>query len=215
MLSLAGRVTVVGELWGRRRVIPGLSSSPNPNTVQCSTLWSLICVRRLWLTTTNQGHNWFGDEWPSLGLTEEEFLIEYSKTLDKLADTHERYKNHQNLHVLHGFAKNSVLTCDDPSKAWIQCCSLHSNNGRWRRNQRLLHVWQASPIGLAQFFRRLSTKNVFFRREAKVPVELIRELNANFMRNISMTWQKCTSLLSVWDRENEEEKPSLEYIFPF
>ena len=92
MLSLAGRVTVVGELWGRRRVIPGLSSSPNPNTVQCSTLWSLVCVRRSWLTTTNQGHNWFGDEWPSLGLTEEEFLIEYSKTLDKLADTHNRYK---------------------------------------------------------------------------------------------------------------------------
>jgi len=32
--------------------------------------------------------------------------------------------------------------------------------------------------------------NGFFtydRREAKVPVELIRELNANFMRNISMT----------------------------
>ena len=36
------------------------------------------------------GHNWFGDEWPSLGLTEEEFLAEYSKTLDKLADTHTR-----------------------------------------------------------------------------------------------------------------------------
>ena len=37
------------------------------------------------------GHNWFGDEWPSLGLTEEEFLAEYSKTLDKLADTHTRW----------------------------------------------------------------------------------------------------------------------------
>ena len=104
MLSLAGRVTVVGELWGRRRVIPGLSPSPKPNTVQCSTLWSLVCVRRLWLTITNQGHNWFGDEWPSLGLTEEEFLIEYSKTLDKLADTHKRYKNQQDSHVLHKFS---------------------------------------------------------------------------------------------------------------
>ena len=41
-------------------------------------------------TTLSLGHNWFGDEWPSLGLTEEEFLAEYSKTLDKLADTHTR-----------------------------------------------------------------------------------------------------------------------------
>ena len=106
-MLLAGRVTVVGELWGRRRVIPGLSPSPNPNTVQCSTLWSLVCVRQLWLTITNQGHNWFGDEWPSLGLTEEEFLIEYSKTLDKLAGTHKRFKNQQDSHVLQQFAKNS------------------------------------------------------------------------------------------------------------
>ena len=33
------------------------------------------------------GHNWFGDQFPTLGLTEEEFLTEYQGTLERLAET--------------------------------------------------------------------------------------------------------------------------------
>merc|ERR1711915_258034 len=57
--SVPNRVTVVGELWGRRRFIPG--------------------------------HNWFGDDWSSLGMTEQEFYDNYSHTLDQL---HILFSNH-------------------------------------------------------------------------------------------------------------------------
>ena len=97
-------MTVVGELWGRRRVIPGLS-------VHLSFFLPSLFYHQIFKLPGKKfsferekstdrfavcdyfslGHNWFGDEWPSLGLTEEEFLAEYSKTLHKLAETHTRW----------------------------------------------------------------------------------------------------------------------------
>merc|ERR1719320_937120 len=57
--SVQHRISVVGELWGRRRFIPG--------------------------------HNWFGDDWSSLGMTEEEFYAAYSHTLDQLQWAHDTH----------------------------------------------------------------------------------------------------------------------------
>ena len=102
-------------------------------------------------------------------------MAEYSKTLDKLADTHTRLIPIFVWIFLNTFALNMALPRHGYSAAvFTQTTDVEGEiNGFFTYDRQACVLPEIDPL-------------TFRRRESKAPVELIREMNANFIRNISM-----------------------------